>query len=58
MRKPPLALIAFLAVGIPLYIFLRYSDAGALHYLEDWPRALEKARASGKPILLNFSGSW
>lgn len=32
--------------------------AGALDYRSDWGSALEEARDSGRPILINFGGPW
>ncbi len=52
-------LLGLLLVGIGFQVYQkRAAAAGALGYGSDWAAALEESKASGKPILLNFGGSW
>lgn len=57
-RMLPLVLgVALVVVGYQLWN-RNAAEAGALDYVSDWTTAVAEARASGKPILLNFGGSW
>lgn len=53
--------ILILAVAAALggwYLLARGSSGDSLDYLRDWNAAVETARLTGKPILLNFGGPW
>jgi thiol:disulfide interchange protein len=50
-------IILVVAVAFQLYL-KKVASAGALGYYGSWESAVEDAKDSGKPILLNFSGDW
>lgn len=50
MIRPVLAFLALLLLGGPLF-------AAELKWLTDYPKALARAKAEGRLVLLNFTGS-
>jgi len=50
-------LALLLVIGYQIYQ-KKFAIAGALSYRSDWAGAIEEAKKSGKPILLNFGGDW
>ena len=44
------------AGGWGVYSYASRTDT--LDYMTDWSEALQRAKASRKPILLNFGGPW
>ena len=56
MMKSVAILTAVLAIAILVRVF--HSTADGLSFTKSWREAREEARASGKPILLNFGGPW
>jgi hypothetical protein len=48
-----------LVVAAAVQLYLKSAAArGNLGYVGSWSTAVEEAKSSGKPILLNFGGSW
>ena len=56
MGRGPLIAVAVVIVMGSYLLFRGSSDA--FDWSHDWPAAVEKARAEGKPILLLFGGPW
>lgn len=56
ISKPIITLV--LAAGALAVLLVLRSGADGLGYEKSWPKALKDAREDGKPILLNFGGSW
>ena len=46
------------AVGVVGFFLWQKRGAEALDYRSSWGDALQEARDSGRPILINFGGPW
>lgn len=58
MSDNKVPIISGIAIVVGLIAWLTGGSAGALNYHDDWGDALEDARTSGKPLLINFGGPW
>jgi len=58
MNPKHLALVGLLVAAAAWTAYNRFSSSGALAYTGGWEESLKRARAEGKPILLNFGGPW
>lgn len=58
MQTKRILILAMVAALGGWYVYTRGSSADSLDYLRDWGAAVESARSTGKPILLNFGGPW
>ena len=56
----PRLLTILAGLALALIIGRKYANSGAsgLDYHSSWERAVAEARDTGRPIFLNYGGSW